>query len=53
MDRFPGKVWTISYKLVAIASGLRQMGLHRNVIHHRFGNFIMLGVVVIDTAVTA
>jgi ferredoxin len=53
MDRFPGKIWVISHKPVAVAAGLGQMGVHRNVIHPRFGNFICLDTVVIAADVTA
>jgi len=49
MDHFPGKIWVVSHKPVAVAAGLGHMGIHRNVIHPRFGNFILLGTVVIDT----
>ena len=53
MDRVgTGKIWIVSHKLVAVAAGLGHMGIHRNVIHPRFGNFILLGTVLIDTAVT-
>lgn len=45
MDRFPGKIWSISLKPLAVAAGLGQMGLHRNVIHPKFGSFILLGTV--------
>jgi Fe-S-cluster-containing hydrogenase component 2 len=48
MSGFPGKVWTVSHKPVAVAAGLGKMGIHRNVIHPRFGNFIILGTVVTD-----
>ena len=51
MERFPGKIWVVSHKPVAVAAGLGRMGIHRNVIHPRFGNFILLGTVVIDAAV--
>jgi Fe-S-cluster-containing hydrogenase component 2 len=53
MDRFPGKVWIVSYKPVAVAAGLGHMGLHRNVIHPKFGNFILLGAVLMEAEVTA
>src|SRR5689334_6753129 len=43
MDRFPAKIWVVSHKPVAVAAGLGQMGIHRNVIHPKFGNFILLG----------
>ncbi|MCU0721951.1 MAG: SCP2 sterol-binding domain-containing protein [Pirellula sp.] len=52
MDRFPGKMWAISLKPLAVAAGLGQMGIHRNVIHPKFGNFILLGVVLCETDVT-
>jgi NAD-dependent dihydropyrimidine dehydrogenase PreA subunit len=51
MDRFPGKIWVVSHKPVAVAAGLGRMGIHRNVIHPRFGNFVLLGTVVIDADV--
>jgi ferredoxin len=38
----------ISHKPVAVAAGLGVMGIHRNVIHPRFGNFVLLGTVVTD-----
>ena len=52
MDEFPGKIWVVSHKLVAVAAGLGMMGIHRNVIHPKFGNFILLGTVLIDAEVT-
>ena len=52
MERWPGKMWTVSHKPVAIAAGLGRMGIHRNVIHPRFGNFILLGTVVTEARVT-
>jgi NAD-dependent dihydropyrimidine dehydrogenase PreA subunit len=52
MDRFPGKTWFVSHKPVAVAAGLGQMGIHRNVIHPRFGNFILLGTALMDAEVT-
>ena len=53
MDRFPGKVWVVSHKPVAVAAGLGQMGIHRNVIHPKFGSFILLGTILLDAEVTA
>ncbi len=54
MDRFPGgKIWVVSHKPVAVAAGLGHMGIHRNVIHPRFGNFILLGSVLIAAEATA
>src|SRR3954466_7226239 len=53
MDRFPEKVWVVSHKPVAVAAGLGHMGIHRNVIHPRFGNFIPLGTILLDAEVSA
>ena len=47
-DRWGSKMWVISHKPVAVAAGLGRMGIHRNVIHPKFGNFILLGTVVTD-----
>ena len=43
--------WYISHKPIAQAAGLGMMGLHRNVIHPKFGNFILLGTVVVDATI--
>ena len=51
-ERWPGRMWTVSHKPVAVAAGLGRMGIHRNIIHPRFGNFILLGTVVLDSAVS-
>jgi ferredoxin len=50
-DRWGAKMWVISHKPVAVAAGLGHMGIHRNVIHPRFGNFILLGTVLMDAEV--
>jgi len=53
MERFNlGKTWVVSHKPVAVAAGLGHMGIHRNVIHPRFGNFILLGTVLVDAEAT-
>jgi ferredoxin len=54
MARFPGgKIWVVSHKPVAVAAGLGHMGIHRNVIHPKFGNFILLGTVLIAAEAAA
>jgi ferredoxin len=53
MARFPGKIWVVGHKPVAVAAGLGHMGIHRNVIHPKFGNFIVLGTVLLDAEATA
>ena len=47
-DRWGAKMWVVSHKPIAVAAGLGMMGIHRNVIHPRFGNFILLGTVLVD-----
>jgi Fe-S-cluster-containing hydrogenase component 2 len=47
VQHFPGKIWTVSHKRVAEAAGLGRMGIHRNLIHPRFGNFVLLGTIVV------
>jgi Fe-S-cluster-containing hydrogenase component 2 len=54
MEHFStGKIWVVSHKPVAVAAGLGHMGIHRNVIHPRFGNFILLVTVLIGAEATA
>ena len=51
-DCWPDKMWVVSHKPVAVAAGLGMMGIHRNVIHPKFGNFILLGTVLIGAEAT-
>ena len=51
VDRFPEKIWVVSHKPVAVAAGLGRMGIHRNVIHPKFGNFILLATILIDSEI--
>ncbi|BBX47253.1 epoxyqueuosine reductase [Mycobacterium cookii] len=53
MDRFPGRIWVVAHKPVAVAAGLGVMGIHRNVIHPRFGNFVLLGTILVDAAISS
>jgi len=46
MHEFPERAWIVSHKRVAVAAQLGRMGLHRSVIHPRFGSFVLLGTVV-------
>ena len=52
MDRPSGKGWSVSHKPVAVAAGLGTMGLHRCVIHPRFGDYILLGTVLLAAEVS-
>ncbi len=42
-----GAIWVVSHKPVAVEAGLGHMGIHRNLIHPKFGNFVLLGTVLI------
>ncbi|QNI06959.1 (4Fe-4S)-binding protein [Mycobacterium kubicae] len=53
MDNFPGRIWVVAHKPVAVAAGLGVMGIHRNVIHPKFGNFILLGTILVDAPVSS
>ncbi len=46
------RIWLVSHKPIAIAAGLGQMGIHRNVIHPKFGSFILLGTVLVGADIT-
>jgi ferredoxin-NADP reductase/ferredoxin len=43
-----GAIWVVSHKTVAVEAGLGHMGIHRNLIHPRFGNFVLLGTVLLE-----
>jgi epoxyqueuosine reductase QueG len=51
IHRFPGRSWVVSHKHVAVAAGLGQMGVHRNIIHPRFGTFVVLGTILLDAEI--
>ncbi len=53
MSEFPGRSWIVSHKVVAEAAGLGRMGIHRNIIHPIFGNFILLNTVLIEAEVAS
>jgi len=53
VDNFPDKcIWVVSHKPIAEAAGMGRMGIHRNVIHPKFGNFIGLATVIVDTPIS-
>jgi ferredoxin-NADP reductase/Fe-S-cluster-containing hydrogenase component 2 len=53
MYQNPGHgIWVVSHKPVAVEAGLGHMGIHRNLIHPKYGNFILLGTVLIDCEAT-
>lgn len=45
--------WIVSHKPIAVEAGLGHMGIHRNLIHPKFGNFVLLGSVLIEAEVEA
>jgi len=53
MARFPARIWIVSHKLVAVEAGLGHIGIHRNVIHPKFGNFVLLGTILLEPEATA
>jgi epoxyqueuosine reductase QueG len=46
------RMWLVSHKTVAVAAGMEQMGIHRNVIHPKFGNFILLDTVLVGAEIS-
>jgi NAD-dependent dihydropyrimidine dehydrogenase PreA subunit len=53
MENFPQRGWIVSHKRVAEAAGLGKMGIHRSLIHPKFGSFVLLGTVLIGEDVEA
>lgn len=54
MRHEPGQTtWEIAHKIVAVQAGMGHMGINRNVIHPRFGNFVLLETLLIDAELTA
>jgi len=47
------RMWVVAHKPIAAAAGLGHMGIHRNVIHPRFGNFILLGTILVAAEISA
>ncbi|MBA4369550.1 MAG: 4Fe-4S ferredoxin [Desulfobacterium sp.] len=52
ITKWPGKMWAIPHKTVAVAAGMGHLGHNRLIIHPDFGNFILLGTLLIDRNVT-
>lgn len=48
MNKWPGKMFTVSHKPVAAAAGLGRIGHHRLLIHPVFGSHICLGTLIMD-----
>ena len=48
MNRWPGKIWDVSHKTVAIEAGIGVMGRNRLILSPRFGSSILLNSILID-----
>jgi len=46
--RWPGKMWLTCDKVFAVEAGLGQMGIHRLVIHPKYGSAMILGSVLLS-----
>jgi putative sterol carrier protein/ferredoxin len=51
-QNWPGRMWRVSHKTVAEAAGMGVMGLHRILIHPKFGSFVVLGTLLLDRELT-
>lgn len=47
------RIFTVQHKIVAEQAGIGKMGIHRSVIHPKFGSFILLGTVLLGEEVDA
>lgn len=47
------RLWVVAHKPIAVAAGLGRVGIHRNVIHPRFGSFILLGTILVGAEISA
>jgi epoxyqueuosine reductase QueG len=48
LDRYPGKIWDVSHKIMAVEAGLGHMGMNRLVLHPKFGSCIQLESILIN-----
>jgi epoxyqueuosine reductase QueG len=53
LDKWPGKMWPVSHKPIAVAAGLGHLGHNRNLLNPRFGNFVLLDTILVDREATA
>jgi len=51
MNKWPGKLWDVSHKVMAVESGLGHMGLNRLVLHPEYGACVSLNTLLIDAEV--
>lgn len=48
VDRFPGKIWDVSHKIMAVEAGLGHMGVNRLVLHPKYGSCIQLDSILVN-----
>jgi len=48
MDRYPGKIWDVSHKIMAVEAGLGHMGMNRLVLHPTYGSCVQLESILIN-----
>ncbi len=48
MDRYPGKIWDVSHKIMAVEAGLGHMGISRLVLHPKYGSCIQLESILVN-----
>jgi epoxyqueuosine reductase QueG len=51
MDRYPGKIWDVSHKIMAVEAGLGHMGVNRLVLHPKYGSCVQLESILVDGVV--
>jgi epoxyqueuosine reductase QueG len=51
LDRYPGKIWDVSHKIMAVEAGLGHMGMNRLVLHPKYGSCVALESILIDGVV--
>jgi epoxyqueuosine reductase QueG len=48
MERYPGKIWDVSHKIIAVEAGRGHMGMNRLVLHPKYGSCIQLESILIN-----
>ncbi len=48
LGRWPGQIWDVSHKVMAVEAGLGHMGVNRLVLHPKYGSFIQLDSILIN-----
>jgi epoxyqueuosine reductase QueG len=48
MERYPGKIWDVSHKIMAVEAGRGHMGINRLVLHPKYGSSVQLESILIN-----